>query len=35
MRRANQIVVTGGVTAEGPRPGATVQWAFTRVKEKG
>ncbi|MGE0651717.1 MAG: heparinase II/III family protein [Alphaproteobacteria bacterium] len=34
MRRANQIVVTGGVTAEGPRPGATVQWAFTRVKDK-
>jgi uncharacterized heparinase superfamily protein len=35
MRRASQIVVTGGVTAEGPRPGAAVQWAFTRVKEKG
>lgn len=34
MRRTRQIVVTGGVSASGPRPGATVQWAFTRVKEK-
>lgn len=34
MRRTAQIVVTGGVTAEGPRPGAVVRWAFTRVKDK-
>lgn len=34
MRRASQIVVTGGVTASGPRPGATLRWAFTRLKDK-
>ena len=34
MRRASQIVVSGGVTATGPRPGATLRWAFTRLKDK-
>ncbi len=34
IRRASQIVVSGGVTAAGPRPGATMRWAFRRVAEK-
>jgi uncharacterized heparinase superfamily protein len=34
MKRTNQIVISGGVTATGPRPGAAVQWAFSRVNEK-
>ncbi len=34
IKRASQIVVSGGVTATGPRPGAMVRWAFSRVTEK-
>jgi uncharacterized heparinase superfamily protein len=34
MKRTNQIVISGGVTAAGARPGAAVQWAFSRVNEK-
>lgn len=33
-KRNSQIVVSGGVTATGPRPGAVVRWAFSRVNEK-
>ncbi len=31
MKRTSQIVISGGVTAGGPRPGAAVRWAFSRV----
>jgi uncharacterized heparinase superfamily protein len=31
VKRSNQIVVSGGVTAEGPRPGAVVRWSLQRV----
>jgi uncharacterized heparinase superfamily protein len=34
IKRTSQIVISGGVTAKGPRPGAVVQWAFSRVTEK-
>ena len=34
VKRTSQIVVTGGVTATGPRPGATVRWVFRRMNEK-
>ena len=33
-RRCNQIVVTGGVTATGPRPGAVIRWVLNRVGEQ-
>jgi len=33
IKRASQIVISGGVTASGPRPGAGVRWAFSRVVE--
>ncbi len=31
VKRSNQIVVSGGVTALGPRPGAVVRWSLRRV----
>ncbi|MCZ6497050.1 MAG: heparinase II/III family protein, partial [Alphaproteobacteria bacterium] len=31
VKRSNQIVVSGGVTAFGPRPGAVVRWSLRRV----
>ena len=31
VKRSNQIVVSGGVTAQGPRPGAVVRWSLQRV----
>ena len=34
VKRSSQIVVTGGVNAKGPRPGAVVRWSFRRVKEQ-
>ena len=34
VKRTSQIVVSGGVTAEGPRPGAVVRWAFRRAKDQ-
>ncbi|HSR55111.1 MAG TPA: heparinase II/III-family protein, partial [Alphaproteobacteria bacterium] len=34
VKRSSQIVVSGGVTAEGPRPGAVVRWSLKRVAER-
>lgn len=34
IKRTRQIVVTGGVTAGGPRPGAAVRWAFRRESDR-
>ncbi|MCZ6637169.1 MAG: heparinase II/III family protein [Alphaproteobacteria bacterium] len=34
VKRSSQIVVSGGVTAGGPRPGALVRWAFRREKDQ-
>jgi len=34
VKRTSQIVVSGGVTAEGPRPGAVVRWSLKRVAER-
>jgi uncharacterized heparinase superfamily protein len=34
VKRTSQIVVSGGVTAEGPRPGAVIRWAFRRVTDQ-
>lgn len=34
IRRSNQITVTGGVTAEGPRPGAVIRWSLQRMAER-
>jgi uncharacterized heparinase superfamily protein len=31
VKRSHQIVVSGGVTAQGPRPGAVVRWSLQRV----
>lgn len=34
LRRCQQIVVSGGVQASGPRSGAVVRWALTRVADR-
>jgi uncharacterized heparinase superfamily protein len=34
VKRSGQIVVSGGVTAEGPRSGAVVRWSIKRVAEQ-
>jgi hypothetical protein len=34
VKRSNQIVVSGGVTAEGARPGAAIRWSLKQVAER-